>query len=373
MAVKSKAYLVWFFIAFSLLLAGHAFSAVKEFRGVWVRPVSDEKEIIQTLDNIQKAHFNTIFLETFYNGFTIYPGKVFEQRKEFQGKDLLNIYITEAHKRNIEVHAWVHTLFWRYDTLGASVLTSHPEWLDKNAEGKGTRDFEKNYDFVNPALPQVHQMLQSLVSEIVKNYPVDGIHFDYLRYAANGDDKGFGYQPEVMGKFKKKYKIDPKVIDPVKTPAAYELWSRYREDQLTGLVKDLSATARHDAKKIKVSAAVFPDYYEQRFKNSKMQDYGTWCINGYLDFLTPMCYSYDTNGIIREIKVAQSHAGKVPIYPGLAARQGTPHPDFPTQIELVRRENPAGHSLFAYNWLITYPGIFDVLAAGLYKETAINW
>ena len=350
-----------------------SFSATREFRGVWVRPVADEKEIIQTLDNIQKAHINVIFLETFYNGFTIYSGKVFEQRKEFQGKDLLKIYLTEAHKRNIEVHAWVHTLFWRYDTLGAAVLNTHPEWLDKNSVGTGSREFENHYDFVNPSVPQVREILRNLVGEIVKNYPVDGIHLDYVRYAANGDEKGFGYHPEAMMRFKKQYKIDPKVIDPYKTPTAWELWSKFRETQITELVKELSDKARYNSRKVKVSAAVFPDYYENRFRNSKMQDYSTWCKNGYLDFLTPMCYAYATTGIVKEINVARSFAGNVPIYPGIAARQGTPHPDFPTQIELVRKENPAGHSLFAYNWLTTYPGIFDTLAEGPYKEPAVTW
>ena len=135
----------------------------------------------------------------------------------------------------------------------------------------------------------------------------------------------------------------------------------------------ISKTIKKQSPKVKFSAAVFPDYYDKRYANSKMQNYGDWCEKGYVDFLTPMCYSYATTGILHEIAVAKQHAGKTPIYPGLAAMKGTAHPDFPTQIALVRKVNPAGHSLFAYSWLISYPGIFDILTTDVYKEPALSW
>ena len=101
---------------------------------------------------------------------------------------------------------------------------------------------------------------------------------------------------------------------------------------------------------------------------SELQNFCEWCKNGYLDFLTPMCYSYASTGIIEEIHTAKEYAGRTPIYPGIAARTGTPHLDFPTQIAIVRKENPAGHVLFAYGWMMTYSNIIDTLQKGVYKE-----
>ena len=211
------------------LLQSLGFGMEKEFRGVWVRPPANQDDIIKLLDDVQKAHFNVIFLETFYNGFTIYPGKVFAQRPELKGKDYLKFFITEAHKRNLEVHCWYHTFFWRYGDFGSAFLKENPDWLDKSYNGKGTRDFEKGYDFVNPAIPEVREKLQKLTLEILKNYQVDGIHLDYLRYAANGDKFGFGYNEYAVKKFQRKYDINPRILDPVSTPDAWVLWTKFRK------------------------------------------------------------------------------------------------------------------------------------------------
>jgi len=351
-----------------------AMAAVKEFRGVWLRPAGDDTAVIKALDDLKQANINVIFVETFYTGYTIYPSNVFEQRPEFVGGDRLKLIITEAHKRNIEVHAWFHTLFWWYGEKDAGpFLTKNPDWIDYGKNGKTTRETEMNYWYVNPSVPEVRKKLNSLVQEVTQKYDVDGVHFDYIRYAANGDSWGFGYNQTAMNKFRRKYKINPNVLDPAITPDAWDLWNTFREDQLTELVGELSKTAKKTRGKCKVSAAVFPDYYNERYTNSKMQNYQDWCQKGYLNFLTPMCYSYAIDGIVKEIQIAREHTGNTPIYPGLAARKGTPHPDFPTQIELVRKENPAGHSLFAYNWMVTYPGLFEELGKGLYKDSAIAW
>ena len=350
---------------------------VKEFRGVWFRPQGNKAEIIKDLDNIKKAGFNAVFVETFYQGHTIYPSRIFPQRLELVGEDRLALIIAESHKRNLEVHCWLHTLFWRLDPKNQmpepKILKEHQDWLDHSRDGKLTRDYEINNDFVNPAIPEVRKVLKQLVTEILTKYRPEGIHFDYIRYAANGDNYGFGYNPIAMKLFKTRYKFNPMILDPDKTPDAWELWCKFREDQVTELLADLSKAVRTISPRVKVSAAVFPDYYEDRYKNSKMQNYEEWCKKKYIDFLTPMCYDYATSGIIREIRAARDHTGGIPIYPGLAARKGSPHPDFPTQISIVRRENPAGHSLFAYNWLVTYPGIFDILAKDIYKEPAEVW
>ena len=43
--------------------------------------------------------------------------------------------------------------------------------------------------YLSPLHPEVNQYLYSIIKEILDNYKVDGIHFDYIRY----QDDIYGY------------------------------------------------------------------------------------------------------------------------------------------------------------------------------------
>ena len=48
-----------------------------ELKGTWIRPVETSREqIIATLDKIKADGFNSIFLETYFHGKTIFPSSV---------------------------------------------------------------------------------------------------------------------------------------------------------------------------------------------------------------------------------------------------------------------------------------------------------
>ncbi len=89
-----------------------------ELKGVWVRPTEKSySEIERTLNEMQKMGINSVFLETYFHGKTIFPSSVmqkygfYEQNPEFEGIDPLAIWICEAHKRNIKVHTWFESFY----------------------------------------------------------------------------------------------------------------------------------------------------------------------------------------------------------------------------------------------------------------------
>ena len=106
-----------------------------EFKGVWIRPTeTTPHQINSTLDRLEKAGINNIFLEAYFHGKTIYPSavlkkyKVTYQREEFAHFDPLKTWIEEAHKRNIKVNIWFETFYvgnkysetdnrWRFPNL----------------------------------------------------------------------------------------------------------------------------------------------------------------------------------------------------------------------------------------------------------------
>jgi uncharacterized lipoprotein YddW (UPF0748 family) len=342
----------------------------QETRGIWIRLPNDEPELDRILDDLSRAKFNAAFIETFYHGYTIYPSSVFPERPELNKKDLLKLFIDKAHRRNIQVHCWIEVLYWRPtpDTNfpQTPILAEHPEWLDLDINGKTTEGFESKHYLVNPAVPEVQQQITGLVNELCTKYQIDGINLDYIRYAAGNTE--FGYNAYALDKFKRLYHFDPKTIDPKKDQDKWRQWSQFREQQVTELVALISQTVKQSKKPVKLSAAVFPEYYQNRYTDSRLQDWSTWCNQSYLDFLTPMCYSSSLEGIKKEISISQSSAGKVPVYPGLAVLAGSNHPELAKQIQVSRDMGCKGEIVFCYSWMTTFPKIFQELGEGIYSK-----
>lgn len=90
------------------------------------------------------------------------------------GYDALKFVIDECHKRGMELHAWVVTMpVGKWNGYGCSQLRKeHGDMLKKiGADG-----------YLNPENPRTGDYLADICDEIVRNYDVDGIHLDYIRY-----------------------------------------------------------------------------------------------------------------------------------------------------------------------------------------------
>ncbi|HPD30944.1 MAG TPA: family 10 glycosylhydrolase [Phycisphaerae bacterium] len=99
--------------------------------------------------------------------------------------DPLAYLCQQAHAQGIEVHAWLVT--YRVSTSwppsGNSILTSHPEWImvERADTGGGPSPIGDAY-CLDPGSPDVQNYLIEIVRELVTNYPIDGINWDYIRY-----------------------------------------------------------------------------------------------------------------------------------------------------------------------------------------------
>jgi uncharacterized lipoprotein YddW (UPF0748 family) len=99
----------------------------EELRAVWLTtafgldwPKSydkeiQQKEIIEILDRLKDANFNTVMLQVRARGDLIYPSKIEPWGKSLTGKlggnpgyDPLKFIIDEAHNRGIEIQAWLN-------------------------------------------------------------------------------------------------------------------------------------------------------------------------------------------------------------------------------------------------------------------------
>ncbi len=174
-----------------------------EIRAVWIPFMIYEhwlngKSETQFRDSVQNAFqnctdlgLNTIFLHVRAYSDAYYNSELFPKGSYFTGNyDPLQIMTEEAHRFNLAVHAWVNPL--RAQT--AEKLSSLDEkfllrqWYDDSAKN-GT--YLVNYDgryYLNPAYPEVRQLIADGITEILENYEVDGIHIDDYFYPTTSPD-----------------------------------------------------------------------------------------------------------------------------------------------------------------------------------------
>ena len=304
-------------------------------RAVWVRPfvsatqptrkdpVEARKYVRTELERMKRAGFNVVFLETFWDGYTIYPSRVVPQRplsipygvarKDEAGQtetyDVLQFYIDEAEKLGIRVDAWMH-IFHQWSTnLGdpskSPIFSKFPEWmaLDINgsplvkSEAEGAnREVDKV--FMSPSNAGVRRLLVNVMREMVAKYPkLGGVQLDYIRYPLHYPETPFDYSADALAQFKKDTGLDAKTL---KSEAEKRQWQDWKTLKVTEVVKMLSEEVRKKQPKWQISVAVFPDF-ENTLK-VKMQDSRDWAAKGYIDAFYPMCYSPNVDTVDRWAK-----------------------------------------------------------------------
>ena len=171
-------------------------------KGVWVATVFSldypsqtttnastlKKDIDSILDNTEKMGLNAIFFQVrpasdaFYSS-SIYPWSQYltgtQGTAPANSFDPLAYFVEEAHKRNIELHAWINPYRITKSSEDFANLSDsnpakkYPDYVIQHTDG--------NY-YYDPALPEVRELIINGTLEIVKNYQVDGIHLDDYFY-----------------------------------------------------------------------------------------------------------------------------------------------------------------------------------------------
>lgn len=156
-------------------------------------PEKQKQEFINILEDVKNLGLNTVIVQVRPKGDALYKSNInpwSEVLTGVQGNDPgydpLAFIIEEAHKRGIQVHAWLNP--YRITTSGTDVNSlSANHFARKNPQTVIT---DGNALYYNPGLPEVRQHILDTVSEIVNNYNVDGIHFDdYFYPSANVNDQ----------------------------------------------------------------------------------------------------------------------------------------------------------------------------------------
>lgn len=337
-----------------------------ELKGVWIRPVEDTPEKIEkSIAKMHNAGITDIFLETFFHGSVIYDSRflrengVISQLEEFKGFDPLEVWIKEAHKRNMKVHIWFECFYLGNDKpqdVPNHILSIYPEWSNKRLSNYTSKEpvfsvSEHNGYFLDPANTQVQAFLLGILNEIITNYHPDGINLDYIRYPQSADTSytsyaltNWGYTETAREQFKLLSGVDP--VDIKYGTKLWDLWSAFRQDKITDFVKSVKQIS--EPHEILVTAVIFPDL--KKSETMKMQNWQLWAAKNYADGFTPLILTCDKNTAVKLLQDIQQYlGGSAKIYPGLfASFMGASSEDLLMLIQKSREFQSGGIVLFDY-------------------------
>lgn len=317
-----------------------------EFRGIWIDAGGiprTESGVRQLVRDYSKLNINVLLPEVIARGYTLYPSKLLARDPRFiDTPDLLRTMIDEAHKLGIEVHPWVWVFRAGYTKDRGAILTAHPGWVELSKHGE---ELSANGGlWISPANLAARDFLASLFAELVRNYDVDGIHLDYIRYEVQSPTP-YGYSRISRNTFIRQYGIDPIDIDRL-SMNQYE-WYKYREDLINTFIQRIAKQTRKIKLNAKISAAVGSDPQVARL--NLLQNWTNWVENKWVDFVTPMAYTANDE-TFRNLVSSQKQAinTKTILAPGIGLHLQKKDPDQTIrQIGITRELQTNGQTLFS--------------------------
>ncbi len=317
----------------------------------------------RTCKELADAGFNMIIPNMLWGGLAHYPSDVLPRSQTYKKHgDQIEQCLKAAHQNGLEVHVW---------KVNHNLSTAPASFVKKMRAAGRTQVSVKGQpsDWLNPAHPENFKLEVDSMLEVVRKYPVDGIHFDYIRYPNNRHC----YSDYSRKKFESdtgiKVKNWPSDCYNGKLKSQYRDW---RAAQITRLVETVQREARKLRPGIKISAAVFREYPDCR--EWVAQDWPLWAKRGYLDFICPMDYTDNDRQFKIWIEDQQKHlAGSIPIYPGigaLSARSNLSSDRVLGQISATRQLKTGGFTIFSLNSKTLSSIVPDFkLSAGKVKAT----
>lgn len=329
-----------------------------DMKGVWVSYITldmqntdkSEKaftdkmsEIIKTTKN---SGFNTLIVQVRPFSDALYKSSYYPwshiltgtQGKK-PGYDPLKIICDMCSVEKISVHAWINPYRVKTEQTPEILSNENPYNLD-NSIG-----FELgNCVYLDPSNKKAQQLIVNGVTELVRNYDIDGVQFDDYFYPEGCD--------EVDNDEYNEYK------ESTKNPLSKELW---RAQNVNTLIKQVYKAVHKYSNDV-----VFGISPQGNLSNNMAlgADVKTWCEKeGYIDYICPQVYfSLDNPALTFEESISQWQSlnlhKNLKVYVGLAGYKGGTDEDegtwldnddiLKTEIEIAKDKGLDGIMLYSY-------------------------
>ena len=371
----------------------------REFRAVWIAtvdnidwpskkglPVADQqREIVTMFDQHQEIGLNAVVVQVRSAADAFYAKSSEPWSEWLMGQqglapepfyDPLEFMIEQAHQRGLEFHAWFNldraTFSKMASVAPTNIIHRKPEWMLTYGGRK----------LFNLGLPAVRSYIAGIVANVVREYDVDGIHFDdyFYPYAEAGqtlrDDSTYRANFNGMNK------------------------ADWRRDNVNKLVVELRDSIRANKPWIKFGISPFGIWKNQRndpegsATNGGQSYYDIyadtrkWVREGLIDYVVPQVYFSSEFGrapykTLVEWWTRTCNGGNCQLYIGHGAyrvgRGSERDPgwwratEFPDQMRYNRQQSAVlGSVFFSARNLRTNPlAIRDSLQQNFYRHLAL--
>lgn len=352
-------------------------SEVGEQRAIWYRPEEkDLEDVTTTLDRMEQAGFNSLYLETTFWGYTIFPSETMksyglpEQHPNFAakdygkyGSDILQAFIEEGEKRGITVQSWTDGFMIGHSSLGLpSQFEKYPEWsaVQRNDEpGTPGSDSSSNYYWLDIANPEVQQFMLEIYEEQQKNYDITGLNIDYMRYPHHDFERSYSFSTANREQFEAEFGTDPMELRP--SDQLWEEWEQWLREQENTFVEKLHEQSKSIDASFMLTAT--PEPGPEAVLISDWVDH--------IDGVIPQAYGHDFNSIQSTVKASKELTpSSMMYYTGIYSFYH--HVDEKAAVAdvLAAAHGTSGVNMFAFGQA-SAPSV-DALGKGPWREAAVN-
>lgn len=343
-----------------------------EMRAVWITYLTldmegtdrSEKTFKSKIDDIIKTckewKLNTIIIQVRPFGDAVYQSDYFPFSHIISGKqgttvnyDPLQYIAAAAHKNGLSVHAWVNPFRISTGKTPETLSDNNPyiQWLNDNDKSNDDYTFEyQDGIYYNPAYPEVRKLIIDGITEIVKNYDIDGIQLD-----------DYFYPSDELFYDSRTYQAYTKTVSNKSVTLSQQEWRKTNVNTLISGIYDAVHAEKKDV--------VFGIAPQCNFENNEKiaADVKTWCsTKGYIDYICPQIYVSDNHPTFPFEVLAKQWKdtvteSSISLYFGLGVYKAgtdddngtwlTSDDNIKTQIELSRTLNTDGFMLYSYDFL----------------------
>ncbi len=365
--------------------------APREFRGIWVASVNNgnwpskpgipveqqKKEMIDILDRCVALNANAVILQVRPAADALYQSSLEPWSEYLTGTqgvapsplyDPLELWIEEAHRRGLELHAWFNPYRVKSDQSRTpladnSIAKTHPEVVKKYG----------GYLWMDPGEPVAAQHTLAVILDIVKRYDVDAVHTDDYYYPYKVRDRATSRPVE--------FPDDPS-------------WQRYqqaggklerndwRRDNVNQLISHIYSETKKIKPWVKVGYAPFGiwkpqnppgikglNQYEELYADAKL-----WLNKGWLDYMSPQLYwkiggDQDFRALLTWW--LGENTQKRYVWPGMSVGRHAVA-EVLNQIEITR-QSPAstGQIIWSVNSILRRAELYNAIQRGPYAQRAL--
>lgn len=277
---------------------------------------------------------------------TLYPWSHIltgEQGKD-PGFDPLAFMVEYAHSQDMEFHAWINPLRVKTAESPAQLAEDNPYAVLGEESPYYFMECESGV-YLDPAYPYVRTLIADGAAEIVKNYEVDGIHFDDYFYPSQEES----LDSEAYGLY----------TQSVENALPLQEW---RRANINAMVQEVYEKVKAAGPEVKFGISPQGNIENDEGMGA---DVRAWCgTAGYLDYICPqLYYSFENPALgyseaLEEWLALPRHEG-LEVYAGLALyKAGTDADEGTWQLGTIRRQIEAARAaecngvvLYSYDYL----------------------